>query len=893
MENHGPEFLRFAIPIINVLKKHNNQGKPKIITDEVIELCDIPEEDLNEKLKRGGSRIKNQVHWARFYLMKSGHIDSMIKGTWKLTDKAINSELTQEDIYALFKEVRKNWNEKEESDIEDETSEEIEDENKAEEIHFDEFFKKVNFEYFTEHQPLSLSDPQRIKIQEIITKCENTNWVIPHFQRYFDWNKTNVKELLESIFYEYYVGAFLLWRTGSTPELGIQPILGKNIEIEKLNPNEIILDGQQRITAIYYAIKAPNEIIKGSKKRLFFYINFQKYLTNEEKTDIVEIHTSKLTDETTFSSILFPIFQLDKYQSWIDGFEDYLLTKKIDDELIRKLRRIIEKKLNYFWSGFEIPYISLPSQIGLNEVTDIFENINTKGKLLNVFDLLIARLYKYDIELKTIWDNTLDSFPLIKKYFTAGKINKIPIYILQALSLTYTKSSTAKRADILDIYSLIYEDNDDRIFGEDWEDISLYMESALERMENMKDGFGVRSEKDLPFAPMIPVLTALLKASEEYPNKIDCNKKIKIWYWSAVFTTAYSSAADSQMTNDFREVRNWFKNNSEEPKTVSNFKKLLPSLDFYDIQSTSNAKYKGILSLIALNGAIDLNTGLTLENSKDNDKDHIFPKSMPSLPSKYKNSILNMTWMSDKTNRKIKKCKKPSLYLEEFLKEKYNSDEKKLKSVLKTHLINNECYQALRNDEFEKFIDLRQQNIIEYLSAVTEIKIDKSNTKTLISSKTPFSNRIAFISTLSQCNEYIYWLDKYFSTKGMEYISDSLDEISISEIKIIMTIEKVDEKFRNLFKHFKDEMKEKNINVQLHVLSNSKIKSSIHDRFIISKDIAFNIPSLDIIARNQLSEITKSENHDSLINIFNDIWNNTQDLINDWNDIRKNIEQKN
>ena len=40
----------------------------------------------------------------------------------------------------------------------------------------------------------------------------------------------------------------------------------------------------------------------------------------------------------------------------------------------------------------------------LSDVTDVFEKINSRGLDLNVFDLLIARLSKYDVDLKELWE---------------------------------------------------------------------------------------------------------------------------------------------------------------------------------------------------------------------------------------------------------------------------------------------------------------------------------------------------------------------------------------------------------------------------------------------------------------------------------------------------------
>src|SRR5919197_6164823 len=55
----------------------------------------------------------------------------------------------------------------------------------------------------------------------------------------------------------------------------------------------------------------------------------------------------------------------------------------------------------------------------------------------------------------------------------------------------------------------------------------------------------------------------------------------------------------------------------------------------------------------------------------------------------------------------------------------------------------------------------------------------------------------------------------------------------------------------------------------------SKLKSSIHDRWIISKNASFNIPSPDVVTRGQYSEVKKTGN----ITPFDDWWNNRLDII--------------
>ncbi|MFQ5963784.1 MAG: DUF262 domain-containing protein [Candidatus Scalinduaceae bacterium] len=788
------------------------------------------------------------------------------------------------DSEILSEERRASKKESEEGETETETEEEV----KKEEIDIIQFIEDVNLEKGFDFTPHSLGDPQRIKINQIISSSSKARWVLPHFQRYFDWNKNDVRDFWESIFNDYYVGSFLLWDTDRNPELGIQPILGVIKSEEDIRPDSIILDGQQRITSLHYAIKAPKFALRGSKIPVYLYVNFNHYLNSNSKYGVIEIHTKRISEEDSFRLMLFPLYELEKYSQWVDKFEDFLLSQTEDQNKVRKIRRIVDKKLRHMWEGFEIPYIALPESMELFQVTDIFENINTKGKLLSVFDLLIARLYKNNIELKKIWDATLKDYPNIARY--SKTISKTPIYILQAMSLLYEKTSSAKRADILDIYSNVYE-NSDRDFEEDWDEVAEFTNKAIEKLENMRDGFGVKDDKELPFAPMIPVLTALLKVIDEKDAKAKCYKKLSKWYWSAIFTNAYSSAADSQMTQDFKEIKKWFDNDEEIPKTITQMTREVPNLYFRDIQSKSNAKYRGVMSLIAIEGAKDFDTSQTLENARGNDKDHIFPKSFNFGfgSNKHVHSILNMTWMSDSTNRRIKRCKKPTLYVTEFIKTKYNNNKDQYLDILKTHFINQKAYDYLIEDNFEEFISEREKTIISKIKKIIDYDEVKKE-KTLISPANPFTNRIIFLNMLKSCDEYVYWLDKYFSHYGLELLAESITN-NVKEIKVIMSIDKVDDSFRSLFKNFKKEMANRSINSKLKVIIDSKTKSSIHDRFIITEYDSYNIPSPDIIARGQLSEISKSSNKDKLKKEFDDLWNKSKDIIQDWNDIKDKLKQ--
>lgn len=152
-------------------------------------------------------------------------------------------------------------------------------------------------------------------------------------------------------------------------------------------------------------------------------------------------------------------------------------------------------------------------------------------------------------------------------------------------------------------------------FEETWYEMSDYMNKAIHKLENLRDGFGVKDEYQIPFTPTLPILAALLKEVGTRSNKIACNTKLGIWYWSSVFSNAYSSTVDSQLTSDFREVRTWFSDDNKIPRTVERARREMISLNLRDVRTKGSALFKGVLSILALEGAKDFDTKQVLENA--------------------------------------------------------------------------------------------------------------------------------------------------------------------------------------------------------------------------------------------------------------------------------------
>jgi predicted RNA-binding protein len=612
------------------------------------------------------------------------------------------------------------------------------------------------------YRPHSLEAPERVKINRIIENLEK-GWQIPNFQRYFDWNKEDVRSLLESVFNDYYVGSFLLWEATEDPNLAVEPI--KGVENTEKRVDHIILDGQQRMTALYYAIKTPDFSLKGNgRKRSYYFLDLSAFLEDGSRDDVVIIKDKKISRSESYKELLFPFYELNDLRAWIDGFEDYLDVQMSGEAntaiQVKNIRRTVEKRLEHVWNGFEIPYVTLPASMDLTHVADVFEKINSKGKPLNTFDLLIARLLKYGIKLKDLWDKACDEYPNIKRYDEATEKTRMAVF--QTMSLLHHPASSSKRKDILNIFETL-SISDSSQFESYWKVCIEAIDKAIRRLENMRDGgLGVRSEKDLLFMPSLPMLAAFLARIEGTPNEPISYNKIQQWYWSASITGVYSQGADSQMSSDFKEVNNWFDNDDAVPTVVIRARNNLGGMSLIEIDEPSSALYRAVLSLVALAGAKDFATNQNLEDARDNQKDHIFPKSTTRGFGGHENidSVINMTWMSGDTNMLIKRAKKPSEYIPLFIKEKFGDNENAFIELLSSHLIDGSAFGIMKEDKIDDFLLARQttikRNLRDKIGGGSEVESKIEDDPNSLIDEVEEKTRVLIDETLTKKNQD-YW----------------------------------------------------------------------------------------------------------------------------------------
>lgn len=98
----GTKFLRYFGPLLDALRKLGGSGTPDEVVEQIAADMNLSDEEQNEEVPSGGSRLKTNVAWARFYLVREGLLDSSKRGIWSLTEKGRSARLSVEQAGEIF-----------------------------------------------------------------------------------------------------------------------------------------------------------------------------------------------------------------------------------------------------------------------------------------------------------------------------------------------------------------------------------------------------------------------------------------------------------------------------------------------------------------------------------------------------------------------------------------------------------------------------------------------------------------------------------------------------------------------------------------------------------------------------------------------------------------------
>lgn len=584
--------------------------------------------------------------------------------------------------------------------------------------------------------------PDHISLNTLIGRLREGRFVIPDFQREFEWQPWDVRDLMRSIFLDYYIGSLLLWagKKENFAALSCESVYGYG---GAGKPEYIVLDGQQRLTAIFYAFLAPNRALPNRVNRYYYFLRVDRFMAEEYDNAFAYDWSKRWAKLITnrkqqYKEHVFPLAVVGEggwaLPNWVQEYEKHwrdlaAKVKHAGDEgqhqkavLHAENAVAFGEHLRTLTEQYQISYIELDQQLGIDKVCDIFTQINSKGVQLDTFDLINALLRPKDVQLKQMWRDAAARLEFVDS-------NKMNVYILQVMSILRQGYCSPKY-----LYFLLPGQEkpirdpdgtrrkevlvaDTKEFTHRWNDAVDAIESAIRLLRHPQE-FGAISSSYLPYVSIIPVFSAIQEHVRGLPAKrrLGAQRKVRHWYWASVFLNRFSGSVESTAARDFLDLRAWIDNDSSEPGLIQEFGMRFRNLELRKEVRRGTSVYNGIFNLLVIQGARDWMSG-TVPQHGDLDDHHIIPasKAKELNAGGLIHSILNRTPLTAETNRHVIRDRYPYEYLPELIEQ---SGENTVRSMLESHFISSVALAVLLRDPFtlddyEAFIAERQHTLLE------------------------------------------------------------------------------------------------------------------------------------------------------------------------------------
>ena len=123
-------------------------------------------------------------------------------------------------------------------------------------------------------------DSTKKGLKDLLRRAHKGRLQLPDFQRDYVWGDEDVRSLIASVAKGFPVGALLTLQTGG--EVRFKPRLLAGVPSQNTNPEELLLDGQQRITSLYQSVFADQPVRtrspRGTEVSRFYYLDIKKAL---------------------------------------------------------------------------------------------------------------------------------------------------------------------------------------------------------------------------------------------------------------------------------------------------------------------------------------------------------------------------------------------------------------------------------------------------------------------------------------------------------------------------------------------------------------------------------------------------------------------------------------
>jgi hypothetical protein len=559
------------------------------------------------------------------------------------------------------------------------------------------------------------SYPTSEGLKFLLQMIHNREMALPDFQRDFVWDPYATDELIESIISNYPAGSLLRIKNGHQLLFEPREIAGAPVLSANMRPSYLVLDGQQRLTSLYQALYGVGEHR--------YYIDLAALEADQDLEDCVFYLRKKEGDAAygtlgqQAATLVFPLGNL-YGQGGFSAWQSAVLKERCKTmeemlDLQSRLSQLYEEWIKPI-EQYEFPMVTLNEETSGPAVCTIFETLNRTGIKLSVFELLTARFWAQDLNLRKLWDEVVAEFPIVADY----EID--PYYLLQIVGLLEPgidkdgrpRAPSIKRSDIL---AMEVEQAQQGWYAA--------VDGLVSILGILRDDCGILVPGLIPYATiLIPMAGVWASQNSKKGAAVGANRvKLIRWFWCSVFGQQYENAPNSQAAKDFMELRRWMAG-GEPTESVAQFD--LSVLNLRNVTPKQRAVYRGAMGLILQHGALDfhkrgkITAQLMADKKNPVDDHHIFPQAFLNergIATGLRDCIINRTYIDRTTNRQLSR-RAPSDYFAEIRKE---HGEKEADTLLESHLMPSGPASPLLKDDFNGFVGKREAALLATIKAAT------------------------------------------------------------------------------------------------------------------------------------------------------------------------------
>lgn len=527
--------------------------------------------------------------------------------------------------------------------------------------------------------------------------------VLPRFQRHEAWRAVQIEGVLENILGvpTLPIGALLTLDVGDIEPFHSRPIAGAPVPPEGYRPQMHLLDGQQRMTAIWRSLNndyADMTVFVRIDDGVGADIEIVRRWDHKGVRRPVWANDSKALLERN----LIPISVLRPGSLGEKWLSDWI--KDATDDLERRFElQTLASKMRTRVASYPIPFLSLPVSTDKEVALNVFIKMNTSASPLKDFDIVVAQIEEaMGQSLHDMIEELCLAVPRARDF---GAIEDV----ILAVGALLLDQPPLKKTYL------------ERGFGAGlsgvWDSVRLGLERGLSFLREE----GIFDEKRLP-TDVAVVLTCALWARVPM-DKPDVEGRartlIRKALWRACLTDRYLKTSSTRTFADFKALSDLIGNQKSDaqPELFDEEVNPLPQKEQL-IRATWPTRKdrlpRAVLALSLRAGGLDFadaNPARTSDLAK-REYHHLFPVGILSgdRSDERVNRALNCALITWRTNRHIS-AKTPCDYLEQRTAAAHLGEEE-VRGRLMSHLI---PYDSLMADDYESFLAARAELILPVL----------------------------------------------------------------------------------------------------------------------------------------------------------------------------------